>query len=149
MVCVCMLSHFSGIQLCVTPMHCNPPGSSVYGILQAIILKWVVKLSSRGSSWLGHWNHISQLSCIGRQVLFHQHHLGSQSLWYVQLFSFYRQENWCWKRLSNLTKFTHPISYFRIQQMSPRYRFQVQKVRCLQLHVLCRHMPANLFSHVG
>ena len=32
-------------------MNCNPPGSSVHGILQARILKWVAIPFSRGSSW--------------------------------------------------------------------------------------------------
>ena len=37
-MCACVL------QLCLTlcdPVDCNPPGSSVYGILQARILEWV------------------------------------------------------------------------------------------------------------
>ena len=33
------------------PIDCSPPGSSVHGILQAIILEWVVTLSSRGPPW--------------------------------------------------------------------------------------------------
>ena len=40
-------------QSCLTlcdPMDCNPPGSSVHGILQARILELVVISSSRGSS---------------------------------------------------------------------------------------------------
>ena len=40
-------------QSCLTlcdPMDCSPPGSSVYGILQARILEWVAIASSRGSS---------------------------------------------------------------------------------------------------
>ena len=32
------------------PMNCNPPGSSVHGILQARILVWVAMPSSRGPS---------------------------------------------------------------------------------------------------
>ena len=32
------------------PMDCSPPGSSVYGILQARILEWVTFPFSRGSS---------------------------------------------------------------------------------------------------
>ena len=32
-----------------TPMDCNPPGSSVHGISQARILKWVAISFSRGS----------------------------------------------------------------------------------------------------
>ena len=41
-------------QSCLTlcnPMICNLPGSSVYGILQERILKWVAIPFSRGSSW--------------------------------------------------------------------------------------------------
>ena len=33
------------------PMGCSPPGSSVYGIVQAGILEWAAMPSSRGSSW--------------------------------------------------------------------------------------------------
>ena len=32
------------------PVDCNPPGSSVHGILQARILEWVAILFSRGPS---------------------------------------------------------------------------------------------------
>ena len=39
----------SCLTLCV-PKDCNPPGSSVHGILQASILEWVAMPSSRGSS---------------------------------------------------------------------------------------------------
>ena len=47
--CYCAKS----LQLCLTlcdPMDCSPPGSSVHGILQAKILKWVAISLSRGSS---------------------------------------------------------------------------------------------------
>ena len=43
------------LQSCLTfcdPMNCNPPGSSVHGILQARILEWVAMLFSRVSSQL-------------------------------------------------------------------------------------------------
>ena len=62
------------LQLCLTlcdPMDHNPPGSPVHGILQARILEWVAKPSSRGASWLRDWTHISYVSCIGRGVLYH------------------------------------------------------------------------------
>ena len=42
------------VQLCLTlcePTDCSLPGSSVHGILQAIILEWVAIPSSRGSFW--------------------------------------------------------------------------------------------------
>ena len=41
------------------PMNCSPPGSSVHGILQARILKWVAVPFSRGSSWPRDRNWVS------------------------------------------------------------------------------------------
>ena len=44
-------------QSCLTPhdpTNCSPPGSSVHGISQEIILEWVAISFSRGSSWP--WN---------------------------------------------------------------------------------------------
>ena len=52
MWCVCALCSF--MKLCLTlcnPMDCSPPGSSVHGIFQVRILKWVAISFSRGSSW--------------------------------------------------------------------------------------------------
>ena len=57
------------VQLCPTlcnPMDCSPPGSSVYGILQARILEWVAIFSSRGSSWP---RDQTQVSCIAGKFL--------------------------------------------------------------------------------
>ena len=48
----------------------------VHGISQARILEWVAISFSRGSSWPRDWTHISWVSCIGRRVLYCQHHLG-------------------------------------------------------------------------
>ena len=42
----------------------HPPGSSVHGILQVRVLKWVAMPSSRASSWPRDWTHISCVSCI-------------------------------------------------------------------------------------
>ena len=50
------------------PMDCSPPGSSVYGLLQARILERVVISFSRGSSQPRVQTHVS---CIGRWVLHH------------------------------------------------------------------------------
>ena len=43
------------------PMDCSPPGSSVHGILQERILKWVAMPSSRGASQSRERTHISCL----------------------------------------------------------------------------------------
>ena len=66
----------------LSPTLCNPmdhslPGSSVQGILQARILEWVVIFYARGSPWPKDRTHASYIICIGRQVLYHQHHLWS------------------------------------------------------------------------
>ena len=52
-------------------MDYSPPGSSVHGISQARILKWVVMPASRGSSRPRDQTQIFCISCIGRQILYH------------------------------------------------------------------------------
>ena len=75
-VCVCLCGHAHvhvPVQSCPTlcdPMDCNPPGSSIRGILQARILEWVTISFSRGSFRPRDQTPISYISCIGRQVLY-------------------------------------------------------------------------------
>ena len=57
-------------------MDCSPPGFSVLGILQARILERVAMPSSREPSDPGDQNHVSYISCTGKQVHYHQGHLG-------------------------------------------------------------------------
>ena len=47
------------------------------GTLQSRILEWVAMPSSRGSSQPRDQTHSSYISCTGREVLYHQHCLGS------------------------------------------------------------------------
>ena len=70
-VCVCVCArvcmHAKFLHLCPTlwdPMDCSPPGSSVHGILQVRILKWVAMPSSRGSSQPRAQICVSCISCI-------------------------------------------------------------------------------------
>ena len=79
-LCIRMQSHWflhdvcSVAQLCLTlcdPMDCSLPGSSVHGIFQARILKWVAISFSRGSSQPKDQTHVSWLSFFGRHVLYH------------------------------------------------------------------------------
>ena len=72
--CVCLVAQ-SCPTLCDT-MDCSPSGSSVHGILQAKILEGIAMPSSRGSSWPKVQTWVSCVSCIGRRVLYHKHHLG-------------------------------------------------------------------------
>ena len=75
-----LLASFKSLQSCPTlcdPMDCSPQAPHFIGILQARILEWVAIPFSRGSSWPRDWIHVSFVSCIGRQVLYHHRHLGS------------------------------------------------------------------------
>ena len=68
-----MLSCFSHVWLC-HPMDCSLSGSSVHRIPQAGVLEWVSTPSFRRSS--RPWDQI-HVSWIGRQILYHSHHLES------------------------------------------------------------------------
>ena len=67
----CMLHALSCPTLC-NPMDCTLPNFSAHGILE-----WVAISSSTGSSWPRDQTHVSCVCCIGRWVLYHQCHLGS------------------------------------------------------------------------
>ena len=64
----CLLSRLVGSDSFVTPWNCSPPGSSVHGISQAIILEGIAISFSKGSTLPRDWAHVS---CIGRQILYH------------------------------------------------------------------------------
>ena len=68
--CVCV--HAKSLHLCPTlchPMDCSLPGVSFHGIIQARILEWVARTSSRESSPPRDQTHVSYVSCIGMWVL--------------------------------------------------------------------------------
>ena len=56
------------------PIDCRLPGSSVHGIFQARILKWVAISFSSRSSWPRDWTWVS---CIVGRWLYHLSHQGS------------------------------------------------------------------------
>ena len=60
-LCMCAKSLQSCPALC-DPVDCSLPGSSVHGILQARILKWVDMPSSSGSSPSRNQTHVSCIS---------------------------------------------------------------------------------------
>ena len=62
--CVVILNAESCPTLC-DPVDCSPPSSSVHGISQARILKWVAVSFSGGSSQPRDW---SWVSCVGRWI---------------------------------------------------------------------------------
>ena len=65
--------HAQLLQSCLTLcdlMDYSPPGSSVHGILQVRILKWVDIPSCRGSSPLRDQTHAFYVSCIAGRFFF-------------------------------------------------------------------------------
>ena len=60
-------------------MDCSSPGCSVRGIFQARIMEWVFISYSRGYSQLRDRTCVLCISCTGRQILYHFHHLGMPS----------------------------------------------------------------------
>ena len=65
------------VRLFCNTMGCSLPVSSVHGLFQAKIREWIAISYSKGASWPRDRTHISYISCIGRQILFHWCHLGS------------------------------------------------------------------------
>ena len=66
--------HAKSLQSCLTlcdPMDCSQPDSSVFRIHQVRILEWVAIWYTRGSSQPKDRTHVSCVSCIGRQILYH------------------------------------------------------------------------------
>ena len=67
---ITMFSHSAMVTLC-NPVDCNSPGSSVYGVFQARILKWVAISFSSGSSRPRDQTWVSCISQPGRHILYH------------------------------------------------------------------------------
>ena len=75
--------HAKSLQSCLT--LCNPPGSSVHGILQARILEWIAMPSFQGI-FLAQGSRptcISYISCIGRRAFCHYCHLRSSIKYWI------------------------------------------------------------------
>ena len=67
-------------QTCLTlcdPVVCSLPGSSVHEIIQTRTVEWVAISSSREPSRPRDRTRVSDVCCIGRQILYHSRHLGS------------------------------------------------------------------------
>ena len=78
--CVCVLDSVMSDSL--APHGCSPPDSTVHRILQARILAWVVISYCRLSSPPRNRTHVTCISCTGRWILYHCHHLGGPYIHY-------------------------------------------------------------------
>ena len=70
-VCVCVCVCHSVVSTLCDPMDCRPSGSSLHGIFQARILKWVAISYFRGSSRPRDQTHVSGISYVGRWILYY------------------------------------------------------------------------------
>ena len=73
-----VVQSLSPVKLCCSTVDYSPPGSSVHGISQAIILEWIAISFSRGSSWHRDGTHVS---CMSRRILYHW------AMWETQIFA--------------------------------------------------------------
>ena len=105
-----LLSHYV-VSNSWDPMDCNPPGSSVHGISQARILKWVATSFSRGSSQPRDRTFIS---CIGRWIFLPLSHQGSPHEFGGILFN---SVGW----LSQRTKPYLPVSNIHILKLNGNF----------------------------
>ena len=71
-VCTCAILVSQSCPALCNPLDCKPPGSSVHGILQARILEWISRSSSRGS-----FQRLNPDLLHCRWILYPLSHLGS------------------------------------------------------------------------
>ena len=154
--CMCAESLESCLTLC-NSMDCSLPGSSTHRILQARIWECIVKLSSRGSSPPRDRTCISYISCTGRPVLYHQHHLGSPRNYNPINRKESKTSQLCsvvtrhcmlmrWRSEMEVFVLTLKRSYFRYLLVSPIYTFFCA---CLFLPMYSPHSVQHpiLISH--
>ena len=77
LILMCVLGRFSQVLFFATLWTLASQALLTKGILQARILEWDAMPSSKRSSQPRDQSHISCVSCIGRQILYHWCHLGS------------------------------------------------------------------------
>ena len=108
--CLSIYLYAKSLQFCLTlcdPVGCSLSGSSVHGILQARILKWVAMPCSKGIFLTQGSNLGLLLSCTDRQVLCHQCQLGiCLAKKFVQVFL-----TILWKNPSELLDQSHIYRY--------------------------------------
>ena len=75
LICACQVP--SAVSHSLGPHGLQPARLLCPWVLQARMLEWVAMPSPRGSSQPRDRTHVSYVSCIGRWVPDHRHHLGS------------------------------------------------------------------------
>ena len=91
------------------PMDCNPPDSSVHGILQARILEWVAIPFFRESSKPRDWMWVS---CICKKILYCMSHQGSPQIRWIPLL--FAQVHWLYPSSSPFYYWEHQWNFLQI-----------------------------------
>ena len=99
------------------PTLCYSMDCSLRGILQASVLEWVAM-----PSWLRDWTHISYISCISRQVIYHSATWEAHEFLNEAKLS-YLWRRWKWNSVHPLTwslsnapcPFCHPLPSLQVQ----------------------------------
>ena len=86
------------------PMDCSPPGPSVHGLFQARILECIVISYSRKSSRLRDWTCVANVSCIGKQILYHWVTWEAPFILLPSFICKYLGKVWAWSMVSGLSK---------------------------------------------
>ena len=132
------------------PMDCSPPGSSVYGILQARILEWVAVPSSRGSSQPRDWTQSPTLQAdsLSSEPPGKPKNTGTGSLCLLQGIFPSQESNW---GLLHCRQILYQLSYQgspRVKHMPIIYRSHFSLPRVTRAHEhkkTCTHLfPAAL-----
>ena len=103
-------------------MDYSLPGSSVHAVSQEKILEWIAISFSRGSSRLRDQTHLSQVSCTGRQVLYHWCHLGSPKKAEHQTTDAFKL--WHWRRLLRVPWTSRRSNQSILNEISPEYSLE-------------------------
>ena len=78
----CILSHFSFIQVFVTLLTVDQQAALSIGLARQEYWSGLLYPLARDAPHLGIKPEVSYISCTGRNVLYHDRHLGSNKYWY-------------------------------------------------------------------
>ena len=78
--CVLMCSVTQSCPALCDALDCSPPASSVHGVFQARIIEWVVIFCRPPGDLPDPGVEPIYVSCVGRQILYHERHLGRLDL---------------------------------------------------------------------
>ena len=112
-----LLSRFSRVRLCATPIDGSPPGSPVPGILQARVLEWVAIAFS-----------VTSLDSVLKEQKHHlvdKSHSYSFSCSYVQMWELDHKEgwapkNWCFRTVMLEKTLESPLDSKEIKPVNPK-----------------------------